>query len=65
MELTCQRLVDPGQSHAPLVYTAVPGSESHDKLQPLSVIGRQLVPQHRSGRPTIVPIGPRGGRMGP
>ena len=28
-----------GQSHLLLVYTAVPGSESHEKLQPLSVIG--------------------------
>ncbi|MFG1922149.1 helix-turn-helix transcriptional regulator [Cryptosporangium sp. NPDC048952] len=32
LELTCQALVDRGQSHALLVYTAIPGSESHDKL---------------------------------
>ncbi|WP_326552902.1 helix-turn-helix transcriptional regulator [Micromonospora sp. NBC_01813] len=39
LELTCQRLVDPGQAHSLLVYTAIPGSESHDKLHLLSVIG--------------------------
>jgi transcriptional regulator with XRE-family HTH domain len=41
LELTCQQLVDPGQAHSLLVYTAVPGSESHDKLHLLSVIGAQ------------------------
>jgi len=41
MELHCQRLIDPGQAHALLVYTAVPGSESYDKLRLLSVIGAQ------------------------
>jgi MmyB-like transcription regulator ligand binding domain len=44
LELTCQRLVDPDQSHALLVYTAIPGTESHDKLQLLSVIGTQALP---------------------
>jgi transcriptional regulator with XRE-family HTH domain len=39
LELTCQVLVDPVQSHALLVYTALPGSESQEKLQLLSVIG--------------------------
>ncbi len=39
MELNCQTLVDPGQAHSLLVYTAVPGSESHEKLQLLSVLG--------------------------
>jgi transcriptional regulator with XRE-family HTH domain len=39
LELTCQRLVDPGQAHSLLVYTAIPGSESHEKLHLLSVIG--------------------------
>lgn len=33
--------LDPQQSHVLLVYTAVPGSESYDKLQLLSVIGAQ------------------------
>ncbi|MEV0529662.1 helix-turn-helix transcriptional regulator [Streptomyces sp. NPDC050439] len=41
LELTCQTLLDPHQSHLLLVYTAAPGSESHEKLQLLSVIGAQ------------------------
>ncbi|MEV1023147.1 helix-turn-helix transcriptional regulator [Streptomyces sp. NPDC050264] len=41
LELTCHTLVDPGQAHFLLVYTAVPGSESYEKLQLLSVIGTQ------------------------
>lgn len=41
LELTCQTLVDPEQSHSLLVYTAAPGSESHEKLRLLSVIGGQ------------------------
>ncbi|MGW5722581.1 helix-turn-helix transcriptional regulator [Amycolatopsis sp. NPDC003865] len=44
LELTCQRLVDPGQAHSLMVYTAVPGSESYEKLQMLSVIGTQTLP---------------------
>ncbi|GAA4683547.1 helix-turn-helix transcriptional regulator [Pseudonocardia yuanmonensis] len=43
LELNCQRLLDPQQSHYLMVYTAAPGSESHDKLQLLSVIGSQTV----------------------
>lgn len=39
LELTCQTLLDPDQSHSLLVYTAIPGSESHEKLQLLSIIG--------------------------
>lgn len=39
LELTCQTLLDPGQSHSLLVYTAIPGSESYEKLQLLSIIG--------------------------
>ncbi len=41
LELACQTLLDPGQAHSLLVYTAVPGSDSHEKLQLLSVIGTQ------------------------
>ncbi|MFF5075844.1 helix-turn-helix transcriptional regulator [Actinoplanes sp. NPDC000266] len=41
LELTCQSLLDPDQSHALLVYTAAPGTESYEKLQLLSVIGAQ------------------------
>lgn len=39
LEVNCQILHDPEQSHALLVYTAVPGSESYEKLELLSVIG--------------------------
>ncbi|GGX60927.1 transcriptional regulator [Streptomyces minutiscleroticus] len=38
LELDCQRLLDPDQSHHLLVYTAAPGTESHDKLRLLSAI---------------------------
>ena len=43
LELNCQTLLDPQQSHVLLVYTAVPGSETYDKLQLLSVIGAQAL----------------------
>ncbi|MBG6096322.1 helix-turn-helix transcriptional regulator [Nocardioides luteus] len=43
LELNCQRLVDPDQAHSLMVYTAVPGSESYEKLQMLSVIGAQAL----------------------
>jgi transcriptional regulator with XRE-family HTH domain len=39
LELSCQTLVDPDQSHRLLVYTAEPGSESHEALQLLAVVG--------------------------
>lgn len=39
LELECQTLLDPAQSHSLLVYTAAPGSDSHEKLRLLSVIG--------------------------
>jgi len=38
VELVCQTLLDPDQSHRLLVYTAEPGSESAAKLQLLSVL---------------------------
>ena len=41
LQLHCQTLLDPEQSHLLLVYTAVPGTESYDKLQLLSVLGAQ------------------------
>lgn len=41
MELHCQVLLDPDQSQRLLVFTAVPGSESYDRLALLSVIGGQ------------------------
>ena len=43
LELTCQSLLDPDQSHRLLVYTAVPGSETHEKLRLLSVIGETVL----------------------
>lgn len=43
LELNCQVLLDPEQSHALLVYTAVPGSESHEKLALLSTVGGRFV----------------------
>ncbi len=39
LKLNCQILLDPVESTSLLVYTAVPGSESYEKLQLLSVIG--------------------------
>lgn len=41
LELYCQRLVDPDSGHVLLVYTAVPGSESYERLRLLAVIGAQ------------------------
>ncbi|MBS0023586.1 helix-turn-helix transcriptional regulator [Microbacterium paraoxydans] len=38
LELTCQSLIDPEQSHFLLVYTATPGSESHEKLRLLATL---------------------------
>lgn len=45
LELACQTLLDPNQSHSLLAYTAAPGTESHEKLALLSVIGTQRLPQ--------------------
>ncbi|MFE4960813.1 helix-turn-helix transcriptional regulator [Streptomyces sp. NPDC056653] len=42
LELHCQTLVDPDQSQRLLVYTAIPGTESHISLQLLSVLGQSL-----------------------
>jgi transcriptional regulator with XRE-family HTH domain len=39
LELNCQRLVDPDATQLLVVYTATPGSVSHEKLELLSVIG--------------------------
>ncbi|WP_243232784.1 helix-turn-helix transcriptional regulator [Microbacterium sp. CIAB417] len=43
LELSCQTLIDPVQSHSLLVYTAVPGSESHEKLQLLSMLSPRVM----------------------
>jgi hypothetical protein len=39
IELACQTLVDSDLSHLLLVYTAIPGSQSHDKLKLLAGVG--------------------------
>lgn len=44
LELTCQVLHDPEQAHSLLVYTAVPGSESHARLELLAVLGAAPAP---------------------
>ena len=44
LELACQTLLDPEQSHRLLVYTAAPGSDSYDKLQVLAAIGASTPP---------------------
>jgi len=51
LELHCQTLLDPEQSHLLLVYTAVPGSQSYEKLQLLSVIGLPSAARHQHGAP--------------
>ncbi|MEV7988612.1 helix-turn-helix transcriptional regulator [Micromonospora sp. NPDC085948] len=43
LELHCQTLVDPDASQTLLVFTAVPGSASDERLRLLTVIGGQLV----------------------
>jgi hypothetical protein len=43
MRLQCQLLIDPDQGQTLLVLTATPGTEDHDRLQLLTVIGRQTV----------------------
>ncbi|WP_395310149.1 helix-turn-helix transcriptional regulator [Mycobacterium sp. AMU20-3851] len=42
LELNCQILLDPEESHTLLVYTAAPGGDSYQKLQLLSVLGRAV-----------------------
>lgn len=49
MALHCQVLVDPDQSQSLLVFTATPGSEDHDKLRLLSVIGSQQLDPSPAG----------------
>lgn len=38
LDLTCQTLLDPEDGHSLLVYTAIPGTESHERLQLLDVL---------------------------
>ncbi len=39
VDLHCQTLLDPDQGQALLIFTATPGTESHDKLALLAVLG--------------------------
>ena len=55
LELNCQTLVDPDQAHRLMVYTAPPGTDSHEKLEVLAVIGAQSL----SLAPTGSAPGPR------
>ena len=41
LHLHCQTLLDPDQDQALLIFTATPGTDSHDKLAMLTVIGAQ------------------------
>lgn len=41
LDLECQLLNDPDQSHSLFVYTAAPGTESYEKLELLAVLGAQ------------------------
>ena len=43
ISLHCQTLVYPDQAQSLLVFTAIPGTEDHDKLRLLSVIGSQRI----------------------
>lgn len=45
LELQCQALFDADQSQALLVYTATPGTESHEKLRMLPVLGDRDAPR--------------------
>ncbi|MGW8482000.1 helix-turn-helix transcriptional regulator [Microbacterium sp. NPDC055903] len=43
LDLNCQTLIDPAQGHSLLVYTAAPGSASHEKLRLLSSLSSRTV----------------------
>jgi transcriptional regulator with XRE-family HTH domain len=49
ISLHCQTLVDPDQAQSLLVFTATPGTEDHDKLRLLSVIGSQRIDASTGG----------------
>jgi transcriptional regulator with XRE-family HTH domain len=43
LDLYCQTLIDDPSGQTLLVFTAAPGSQSHDRLALLSIVGRQLL----------------------
>ena len=49
LELYCQAALDPDQFHTLLVFTAVPGSASADRLRLLAVVGSYDMAGHRPG----------------
>ncbi len=53
LDLYCQTLLDSGSGQSLLVFTAAPGSDSHDRLALLSVIGRQLLEGSPSSTPSF------------
>ncbi|NAZ76966.1 hypothetical protein GTQ99_16275 [Kineococcus sp. T13] len=58
LQLHCQSLLDPEQAQTLLVFTAVPGSESHEKLQLLSALapgGRAPDAPRTPRRVTVAP----------
>ncbi len=42
LDLFCQTLLDPDQAQSLLIFTATPGTESHDKLALLNVLGTDV-----------------------
>jgi hypothetical protein len=52
LDLYCQTLLDGGSGQLLLVFTAAPGSQSHDRLALLNVIGRQLLEGGANSRPS-------------
>lgn len=44
IDLFCQNLRDPDQAQSLLIFTATPGTESHDKLALLNVLGAESFP---------------------
>ncbi len=44
IDLFCQNLQDPNQSQSLLILTAMPGTESYDKLALLNVLGADSLP---------------------
>ena len=43
VHVQCQHLVDPDTSQSLLVFTATPGTDDHDKLQLLGVLGDRVI----------------------
>lgn len=54
LTLHCQTLLDPDQEHALLVFTATPGTDSHDKLRLLAVVGTQRLTERSAARDPAV-----------